>query len=196
MKSSKVSGLVVCGGKSIRMGKDKGLILLGDQTWAQHAFAKLSNLELSVKVSINPMQKETYINYFNADDLIVDDFPLDIGGPLQGLLSAHLKNPHEDLVVLACDMPQMNNRTLKKLIEVYQEFSGFEAYVFNHDNRFEPLCAIYSSSALKSINDLVVNNEIKRHSMTEVLHHLNIKLLKMEQEDIQAFENFNSYLPE
>jgi len=195
MKSSKVSGLVVCGGKSIRMGKDKGLILLGDQTWAQHAFAKLSDLELSVKVSINPLQKETYINYFNGGDLILDDFPLDIGGPLLGLLSAHLKNPHEDLVVLACDMPQMKNRTLKKLMEAYREFSGFEAYVFNHDNCFEPLCAIYSSSALKRVYDLVVNTEIQKYSMKEVLHYLNIKVLKMEQEDIQAFENFNSYLP-
>jgi len=193
MKSKKMTGLVFCGGKSLRMGTDKGLITIAKQNWAQHAFEKLSGLGFSVKVSINPMQKETYINYFQESDLIVDDFPMNIGGPLLGLLSAHLKNPLEDQFVLACDMPLMNIITLKKLIKAYRQFTGFEAYVFDNDDRFEPLCAIYTASALKRILELVVTGEIRRYSMKEVLYHLNIKVLKMEQEDVHSFENFNSY---
>jgi len=194
IESMKILGIIFCGGKSLRMGTDKELISLGQQNWAQHAFEKLSSLGLTVKVSINPMQKKTYINYFQESNLIVDDFPIDIGGPLLGLLSAHLKNPLEDHFVLACDTPLMNGKALKKLIDAYRHFTGFEAYVFENDGRFEPLCAIYTASALKRILGLLETGEMRKHSMKEVLYHLNIKVLKVEQEDIQAFENFNSYV--
>ncbi|GGH03134.1 NTP transferase domain-containing protein [Pedobacter zeae] len=47
-------GIVLCGGQSLRMGTDKGLLIHQDKLWAQVAADKLSVLDLLVNFSVNP----------------------------------------------------------------------------------------------------------------------------------------------
>ena len=46
-------GIVLCGGQSLRMGKDKGLLKLEAKTWAQTAIDKIAVLNFPVKISVN-----------------------------------------------------------------------------------------------------------------------------------------------
>src|SRR5438270_354520 len=111
-------GVVMSGGQSRRMGTDKGLIPYMDTYWAVHVANKLTTAGLPVVVSINDTQQEKYRVIFPSQELIVDY--VDVNGPLRGLLSVHAIYPQKDLLLLACDMIEMETGTLKNLINIYQ----------------------------------------------------------------------------
>lgn len=102
-----MTGVILCGGQSTRMGTDKGLIPCPEGIWARAAFNKMAALHLPVVVSINPSQYGEYSHFFSAAELITDDQSLSLAGPLLALLSVHRHIPAEDLLVLACDMPMI-----------------------------------------------------------------------------------------
>src|SRR6478609_4900993 len=99
--------VVLCGGQSMRMGTDKGLIKQDSITWSELACNKLASLQLPVVLSVNKQQYRAYAAIHQSTLLIQDDDALDIGGPLKGILSVHLQAAEKDLMVLACDMPDM-----------------------------------------------------------------------------------------
>lgn len=186
-------GIVLCGGQSLRMGTDKGLLSHQDKLWAQAACDKLSSLNLPVKFSVNPSQQETYAGYFGNEQLIVDYSLLDIKGPLLGVLSAHLSNPEEDLFLLACDILLMEIRLLEKLIHSLKADDSFEAYIFTKDGQQEPLCGIYKVEGLKKIVHLLQTNGLAKHSMKYVLSYLRVCEIAIEDQDYRYFSNFNSH---
>jgi len=186
-------GVVLCGGQSLRMGTDKGLLSHQDKLWAQMAADKLSSLNLPVRFSVNPSQQETYASYFENEQLIVDDTSLDIRGPLLGVISTHLSNPEEDLFLLACDMLLMETRLLEKLMHSVKADDAFEAYIFTKDGQQEPLCGIYKVEGLKQIVRLLQTNGLAKHSMKYVLSNLRVCEIAIEDQDYRYFSNFNSH---
>ncbi|MDQ0639003.1 molybdopterin-guanine dinucleotide biosynthesis protein A [Pedobacter sp. W3I1] len=186
-------GIVLCGGQSLRMGTDKGLLNHQDKLWGQVAADKLGSLDLPVKFSVNPLQQSTYTGYFGNERLIVDDPSLDVRGPLLGVLSAHLSNPEEDLFLLACDILLMETRLLEKLMHSAKADDSFGAYIFTKDDQQEPLCGIYKSEGLKSIIFMLQNDTLVKHSMKYVLGNLRVCEIAVEDQDYRYFGNFNSH---
>jgi len=186
-------GIVLCGGQSLRMGTDKGLLVHQDKLWAQVAHDKLSALSLPVQFSVNPLQLATYAGYFVKEKLIVDHTLLDIRGPLLGVLSAHLSNPEEDLFLLACDMLLMEEAILQKLINAVKTDDLFEAYIFIKDGQQEPLCGIYTAKGLKKIMQLFQANTLVKHSMKFVLSNLCVNEIVVADQDYRYFGNFNAH---
>ena len=118
-------GVILCGGKSTRMGSDKGLLKLDMPIhWAKTAADKISELDLPVYFSVNPTQYPEYATIFPAEQLIKDSDTLQLRGPLCGVLSVHLRFPNEDLFILACDMPLMETALLKDLLKQYHQNNG------------------------------------------------------------------------
>lgn len=184
-------GVVLCGGESKRMGSDKALLSHADNTWAEIAFAKMQQLQMPVYVSVNQKQSDFFSNLFSSNNIVVDSANLDIGGPLLGLLSVHQIYPTEDILLLACDMPNMTIEVLAHLKSAGKN-KRFEAIVFNNNNQLEPLCAIYSAKGLQKIMTLLQNNNLSKHSLHFALEHL--QTLKIDLPDTwQAyFVNCNS----
>lgn len=187
-----MKGLVMCGGQSIRMGTDKGLLKLHANTWAQTALEKLATLGLDVVLSVNEQQIQDYASIFPADRLIVDNKQLNIKGPLCGVLSAHILHPQEDLFILACDMPLMEPALLKELIQ-YQTSINASAIVFINEGEPEPLCGIYTSQGLAGILQMLRDGKLTKHSMKFMLDHLDTKLIPVPDNMKQCFRNFNAH---
>ncbi len=183
-------GLVLCGGQSVRMGFDKGTLLAGHQTWASIAEAKLRSLNIPIKFSVNVNQETTYINLFQKENLIIDNHILTIGGPLKGILSAHLSAPTEDLFVLACDLIKMDIRLMRRLLNEAKD--EFETCVFSNSGFYEPLCGIYKAKGLAKIIKLYNEGNLKKHSMQSVLNQLKTHLVTFSVKDQHYFKNFNS----
>ena len=135
------------------MGTDKGLLMQNDLTWVDIAVSKLSSLQIPVVVSVNKQQSDIYAKRISASQLIVDHDNISVKGPLLGILSVHQEFPDDDLIVLACDMLDMNTKLLQDLFKFYKD-GVHEAYVFTANDKVEPLCAIYTSKGLKHILDL------------------------------------------
>jgi len=185
-------GIVLCGGQSLRMGSDKGLLKHQNKLWVQVAADKLVSLNLPVKFSVNPSQQEVYATYLGKGQLIIDDTLLGVRGPLLGVLSAHLSNPEEDLFLLACDMLLMEIRLIEKLINLFKLDDNFEAYIFSKDGQQEPLCGIYKAKGLKKIVQLLQTDALAKHSMKYVLSNLKVCEAALEKQDYRCFGNFNS----
>ncbi len=184
--------VVLCGGKSVRMGNDKGLILNDKSTWATIAFNKLASLQLPVYVSVNEQQASVYKDYFDKKYLIEDDVNMYIGGPVHGLLSVHQQHTTEDILLLAVDMPMMNEVVLKELLQQYQNNPGKDAFVFLNDGEYEPLCGIYSHAMLAGILKSYHEKELTKHSMKHLLDIADAVLLPMPNEWKPYFKNYNA----
>src|SRR4030095_3736406 len=186
-----MKGLILCGGKSSRMGTDKGLLKQDELTWTEIAAQKLAYLDLPILVSINAQQLPEYSSLFKPDQLILDRYDLNIGGPLIGLLSAHLQFPQQDLFVLACDMRDISLNLLQNLYNKYRE-GNCEASVYSTDNMYQPLCGIYSCAGLTRINDLAGNQQLQKHTMMHVLERLKTITIPVKEEDFARFINYNT----
>jgi molybdenum cofactor guanylyltransferase len=186
-------GIILCGGQSLRMGTDKGLISDESKTWAQNAYAKIASLHFPVSVSVNSLQKEAYAAIFSETDLITDNPLLPLKGPLLGVLSSHTQFPAEDLMVLACDMPLMEASIVKELYSIYKDNRSFDAYIFTNDGEPEPLFAIYSANALSAILSMLQTGKLLKHSMKFMLDHLKVFSTAASNEQKQYFRNFNAH---
>lgn len=196
-----MTGVILCGGQSSRMGTDKGLLkaplplqtgyLSQANTWAQTAVDKLTDLQLQVVISVNKNQYSDYATIFSTQELVTDNDSLQLRGPLAGLLSVHLYHPSEDLLLLACDMPLMEANLLKELVTIYNQNLTPDAFVYTNDGEPEPLCGIYKSSGLKHILQLYQSNQLPRHSMKYMLEHVNTHLIPLTNDKKKCFCNFN-----
>jgi molybdenum cofactor guanylyltransferase len=185
-------GVILCGGKSSRMGDDKGLMPSEKKTWAQVAKEKLSELNIKTVVSINQDQFSDYHSIFSEQELVVDNPELNIGGPLLGVLSVHNRFPNEDLLLLACDLQKMNTIVLKELMSHYHQKENEEAIVFKIAEQIEPLCGIYTKHGLSKVIALLNTNNLAKHSMKSVLDRLNTLYLTPKRSWGGYFKNYNS----
>lgn len=198
-------GVILCGGQSLRMGSDKGLLktplppkggnMLTHEakTWAQTAIDKMAVLNIPVKISVNNDQYVDYATIFSANDLIKDDESLRLKGPLLGVLSSHIQYPSEDLFAFACDMPLMEPSLLKELYIQYQQQPSADAYIFTNDEEPEPLCAIYAAKGLSLILGMLRDGQLSKHSMKFMLDHLAINTIAISNEQKNCFRNFNAH---
>jgi len=185
---SNLLGVVLSGGQSKRMGRDKGLMDIGNTKWAVSIAEKLRNLGLDVVVSVNESQKDAYREIFPNNHLIIDN--TSISGPLNGLLSVHKAYPDKDLLLMACDLIDMDEPTLSHLVEAYKSEPGFEFYIYSLDGFTEPFCAIYTAKALAHIYHNMEAHEIKKYSLHERFEDGNTKYIPIK--DTKVFNNYNS----
>ena len=186
-----MTGVVLCGGRSTRMATDKGLLEKDGLTWAEAAFKKLSLLKIPAVVSVNKSQVNNYSRIFSCAELIVDDESIPVKGPLLGLLSVHKNYSREDLLILACDMIEINRGLLNNLVDDYNKAFA-EALVYVTGTKLQPLCGIYAAKGLKKIEDLIKKRQLEKFSMMYVLEILNTKRIEVEEPSLQLFKNYNS----
>jgi molybdenum cofactor guanylyltransferase len=174
------------------MGRDKGLIRsAAGESWVGLAIKKMAFLKIPVSISINADQTAVYKHDFPEIQLIPDDSDLTVGGPLLGLLSAHRKAPADDLIVLACDLPQMEPGLLTDLQECRDSIDA-DVYLYAMNHEWEPLCGIYTAAALRKIMLLYNGGQLERHSMKYVLGQLQVKVLDIPKDKIGCFANINA----
>ncbi|TJZ63181.1 molybdenum cofactor guanylyltransferase [Sphingobacterium olei] len=182
-------GLVLCGGESKRMGTDKGMLRHGNYTWAEYAQQTLHGLDLPVFISVNEGQLPVYQQRFSNPELIVDC--VFAKGPLAGLLSLHFNFPEHDILVLACDMINMDAHTLHTLIRNYGEDEGVKGCFFGNNGRVEPLCAIYSSDMLTQIAEQLDSGQLVHFALHKIISYFHVSIVPIA--DHVKFANYNTF---
>jgi molybdopterin-guanine dinucleotide biosynthesis protein A len=178
-----VWGLVLAGGKSRRMGRDKALLRQDGQTQLSRAVALLEAQLDRVFVSTRPDQDD------DAErarfDRIVDRYS-DMG-PLAGILSAIDTNGDVAWLVLACDLPNVDADTITCLID--NSSAAHVATAFNsiHDGLPEPLCAVYRPAVRPVIDEFVARGIVCPRKIL-----LNSKTHLLAQPNPGALHNINS----
>ncbi|MBT8082481.1 MAG: molybdenum cofactor guanylyltransferase [Gammaproteobacteria bacterium] len=139
MPSAPVYGLVLAGGRSRRMGRDKALLEHEGRSQLAHAMALIGRHVERVFVSTRADQQQEPERARYSQ--IVDRY--DDLGPLAGILSALDEHPEADWLVVACDLPNIGDDTVANLLANRSEDHPFTAYISSHDGLPEPLCAIW-----------------------------------------------------
>lgn len=142
--TAKLYGLVLSGGKSTRMGTDKGLIKYHGVPQREYLYDLLSQVCEKTFISLREEQKAELPA---AMKTIVD--LNEFRGPYNGLLSANKKYPDAAWLVLACDLPLMDLDALKELISRRDSTKQATAFALKENPLPEPLCAIWEPHALR-----------------------------------------------
>ena len=147
-----VSGIVLAGGQSSRLGMDKSFVNASGQPLIEHIIAKLTRLSDDVIIVTNSPE-----NYKHLEAKLVGDiYPGkgSLGGIYSGLRAA--TNAYS--LVVACDMPFLDLNLLRYMILLA---CGHDVVIPRIGRFLEPLHAIYSKSCLEPIDRLLARGGLK-----------------------------------
>jgi len=147
-----IYGLVLAGGKSTRMGKDKGYIAYHGMPQNTYLYNMLNDLCDQTFLSIRSDQQGQYEDF----NVIIDQ---DLyKGPFNGLLSAHQKHPNVAWLVVACDLPLIDRAALQHLINSRNTKMAATAFATKKTGLPEPLAAIWEPGGLKDVPEYLENS--------------------------------------
>ena len=135
-------GLILAGGRSRRMGEDKGLIDYHGRAQVQWLSELLIEFCTRVRVSIGPHQQG--LSHYRSTHTVVEPEPG--WGPAGGLASAWDVDPKAAWLLVAVDLPLLDRATLRTLTS--GRSMAHLATAFRHgDGTLEPLCTIWEPAA-------------------------------------------------
>jgi molybdopterin-guanine dinucleotide biosynthesis protein A len=181
-------GVVLCGGESRRMGRDKGLLEKDGVPWAQYIAEKFAPFDLPVIFSVRPGQTPAYRAAIPEGDFLEDR--LNLGGPLNGLLSAHELFPGKDMLLLACDMLDLDEVTIRDLIGIYRSGGHEEFYVYREGVFAQPFCGIYTAGGLARVYRSIREVGLDDVSLQSIIRKGKTRSLPIVKRE--AFANYNS----
>ena len=176
-----VTGIILAGGLSSRMGNDKGVIQLDEQKMVEKVISILSPIVDRIIVSANNS------NYEQFKFPVIKDKYGRIG-PLGGMISCLEESTTDDNLILSCDTPRINTSSLNSLLKFSNEF---EVVVPYHHGHFEPLAAYYNKGSLGYLIGQMKVGEYKLHNILKGLDFKAVTFPESE-ETLNEFFNINS----
>jgi molybdopterin-guanine dinucleotide biosynthesis protein A len=144
-----IHGLVLAGGASTRMQRDKAALEYRGKSQLDRACELASRHVGKVFVSVRADQT---LDPTRAKRPMIVDSVLS-KGPIVGIRSALAAHPKAAWLVLACDLPFLSDDAIEVLLR-HRDTSRFAtAYRSAHDGLPEPLCAIWEPSAAQALED-------------------------------------------
>lgn len=151
----KVYGLVLGGGRSKRMGEDKGKLQYRGKSQVEYLYNCLEGLVDEVFVSCRSEQiDQEHLGHLPK----IEDRYLDFG-PTGGILSAFSKHPNVAWLVVACDMPFVDEEFLKDLLSRRNPFAMATSFQNSERKWPEPLCSIYEPKAAVKLGTYLANGK-------------------------------------
>ncbi len=171
-----VTGLILCGGRSKRMGRPKAFLPYGGSTIVEHLLATTRDIFNEVYLVTNEPDSFAHV----SDDVVKDILPYrgPLGGILSGLLVAN--NPHA--FVIACDMPLIKMPLIRHMASQRHDT---DVLVLSHKEGLEPLLGIYSKNCIKPLEESLFAGQLKVH---DFLQGLKAKLYQYDDSQVSGAE--------
>ncbi|TKH45657.1 molybdenum cofactor guanylyltransferase [Paenibacillus terrae] len=195
-----VTGIIVAGGRSSRMGQDKALLEIQGATMLERVADALAPVTERVIVVTRDGQGYGSISVENVPDVYPGK------GPLSGIHAGLSASRTEWGIVIACDMPFVQPKVLHVLLAVTEKWAklqgttetALQAVISSVDGRIHPLLAVYHQSVLPSAEECLRSGRLR---LTDWLDKLNVRYAKVEDlpgvsEDIWHKAAFNMNNPQ
>ncbi|MEL7535751.1 MAG: NTP transferase domain-containing protein [Pseudomonadota bacterium] len=143
--------LVLAGGRSRRMGTDKAAMALGDENQLERTVALAARHVPNVYVSVRADQRNEQLRARYPQ--VVDRYPN--LGPLAGIMSALEFHRDAPWLVLACDLPLLDDASLTRLLNRVDPDAVATAFAAEASGLPEPLCAVWMPAALGACHEAV-----------------------------------------
>ena len=177
---TQITGIILAGGKSSRMGFDKGFALYNNKPFVAHIIDAMRPLVDHIIIVSNNENYDRF-NLKRVNDLIEDT------GPLAGLYSGLFHSKTENNLVLSCDIPLINEVVLRRLID---DISFKKDIIqFSINGKTNPLIAIYKKRCLASCLKTLESGERRLQTFVK---HQNTKTIRLESSLEKYVSNINT----
>ena len=180
-----ITALILAGGKSSRMGRDKALLKFGEKTILED----LVQLTASIfgETFVITSQHNNYQHLHLRGAVILNDLWKN-KGPLAGLYTGLSYSTHQVSCVLTCDMPLVNASLLRELIAFWQE--DYDAVCpEDSEGRLQPFPGIYCRSVRHFIRLLLDRGETAMRRLFDILA---IRPLILDKKKSEVLANMNT----
>ncbi len=175
----KLTGIILAGGKSSRMGEDKGLMSFENQPMIQHIIDVVKPMVNDILI-ISNNEQYTQFGYPVYEDLIKEK------GPLAGIYTGLSFSRSDKNVVLSCDVPFVNSTIINLLINNCKDF---DVVIPEKNKRTHQMIGIYDKSCVNSFKNQLKKDQLKLKLAVE---KMNFKTVDANQIDDKIFRNINS----
>lgn len=178
-----ITGIILAGGKSTRMGTDKGLMPFRGKPMIQHIIDPMAKIcQRILLVTGNPMY-----GMFGFE-LVKDEQP--DYGPVMGILSGLRQSGTDRNIILSCDAPFVGFELMKELVLRSDEANVIAA---SSSEGIHPLIAVYNRNCLPVFELAVARDE---HRLRTVLEELKVEELIVKSEalviNVNAIEDLKT----
>ena len=151
-----IGGIVLCGGKSTRMGTSKASLPFGPETMLQRVVRLLSDVVAPIVVVAALDQELPQL----PPGVIVTRDEHEGRGPLEGLRAGlkALPSAVDAAYVTSCDVPLLETGFVRQMIDLAHDY---DIAVMEIDGFTHPLSAVYRRATLPSVEDLLANNRLR-----------------------------------
>ena len=181
-------GIVLCGGRSTRMGSSKALLPFGPETMLQRVVRLLSSVVSPIVVVAAMDQELPELPH----DVIVTRDEQEGRGPLEGL-RAGLKALPADVdaaYVTSCDVPLLVTGFAMQMFELAR---GHDIAVMEIDGFTHPLSAVYRRSVLPRVEDLLSNDRLRPVFLFDAVKTRRVTPEQMTSDpDLRTLRNLNT----
>lgn len=175
-----ITGIILAGGKSSRMGSDKGMLKLNGKMFVEHVIDAMKPIVDDVIIVSNSSSYDQF-ECTRVKDMIKDS------GPLAGLYSGLKYSNTEYNLVLSCDIPMIKTEILKKLID--SDYKNYDVIQIKSGNKTMPLIALYKKQSMNTCLELLQQDERRLHV---AVNNLNTKTILIDAKLDQFVKNINT----
>ena len=181
MKSkNNITGIILAGGKSSRMGTEKGLIIYKNKPFVEHIIEAMSPLVDNIIIISNNKAYESF-GFKCYEDLIKNT------GPLAGIYTGLRYSKTENNLIVSCDVPLINTVILQKLTDQKNDTSEVIQLQCQGENM--PLIALYKKCCEMIFLKELVKNQRK---VQKALKKCNVKTIIIDETLKKVATNINT----
>ena len=182
-----VSGAVLAGGQSRRMGSDKAALLINGEPLLRRTVRALHSITADVAI-IGPPERTVLVSDV---PILPDRWPQQ--GPLGGIATALWALSGEAVLVVGCDMPFLNLALLRYLIALAP---AYDAVVVKAEGVVHPLHAVYQRRCLPALETRLLAGDLQVQRFLSGLAVYVVEGAELDRLDPQHLSTFNANTPQ
>ena len=173
---TEVTGILLAGGKSRRMGEDKRHLVVGEQTLLERGLAVLHSIFQEVLVVIAQDSPPLGVDASVVRDLVPDC------GSLGGLYSGLMQATTPWVFVVACDMPFLNQAVIAQFTS---RRATADIVMAKLDARLHPMHALYGKQCLPVLEQMIGARQLK---IQEMVSQLSLRVRYVTEADLVTID--------
>ena len=179
-----ISGVLLAGGKSRRMGKDKRILMISGKSLFTHALHVLESVFSEIIIVVDTISSVVSgMNHQIVTDLIPDK------GSAGGLYTGLTYASNSQVFAVACDMPFLNPAVIKKICDMS---GSSDVTMVKLSNGLHPMHSVYSKGCLPVLRRMIEADQLR---IQDLLLQQDLKTTILGQEVVQEVDpQFNSFL--
>ena len=192
------SCIILCGGKSSRMGQDKGSMIIQDKPMIKHILSTLNHQINEAIIVLNEQSRiDKYREFINPQDytytITFAEDKIKNKGPMPGIMTGLSYINSDYALILPCDSPYVSRNYINTIFsEIDNEYQAIVPYhdAQNKLKTSEPLHSVYNKNTIPVIEELV--NQDVLH-IKGLISKLDTKFVLIDNKKIEKkeFRNLN-----